>query len=376
MKHSRRDFISLTGKAGLMVAGAGILPSIASGLKTKKILNKIIVEDAVAVLGDGTSLSVPYWRVDSGRDGPSLALIASQHGNEVQGAEVARRFADVCAAQLVSGSVWLIPMSNLLAVKSRRHSFNLEPEQNNRLNPLKLHNMQRHWPGNPRGNDTSRLAWALDQAALRHCSHLVDMHCWEHYHAAETLSESDHRPSREMSEVTTTRFISYRNTQIPETEPMMVSQMILKRGGSVVVMELSGQFQMQERQVRIGLSSMVNIAKHLGMIRGEPEKIKGPRAVHDPKTIHEVKTPCSGIFMSATRKNSDATLVPDDYVEEGQNLGHIISEKDLTVVPLRSPVSGYLWQYGLCHWSLCDASLPAQHPYADEGETTAVVIKT
>ncbi|HZH73175.1 MAG TPA: succinylglutamate desuccinylase/aspartoacylase family protein, partial [Mariniphaga sp.] len=126
-------------------------------------MNKVKIDYATASMVDGRIIHTPFWRVDSGRDGPSLVLIASQHGNEVQGAEVARRFMEVCDRQLIKGNVWLIPMANILAVRSRRHSFDLEPEQDNAANPNKYHNMQRHWPGNPDGNDTSRLAYSLDQ---------------------------------------------------------------------------------------------------------------------------------------------------------------------------------------------------------------------
>jgi uncharacterized protein len=360
MKKNRREFLKLTGMAGISLAGAGILRACTSYRGSQRQLNKVEIDHAYATLEDGSVLSTPFWRVDSGRDGPSLLLIAAQHGNEIQGAEVARRLMEICASQLVAGSVWLLPMANLLAVRRRRHSFNLGPEENNRLNPEKLHNMQRHWPGDPQGNDTARLTWALDQAIVRHCSHGVDMHCWEHFKAAETLSVTGHEPSSPLGEVTTTRFISYRAVTPPASDKMMVAQLIQKRGGGALVMELSGQFQMEERQVQIGLSSMVNIARQLGMIEGEPELINGPRVERRPDKSHDVPAPCSGIFMPALKTDKSAPLIPDDYVYEGQLLGHIIRESDLTTLPVNAPASGYLWQYGMCHWNLCDASLPAQ----------------
>lgn len=371
MIKNRRDFIRLTGKSGLAVAGSCIFPVMTAPQKTSV---KSSVGNAVATLEDGRTVNTPFWRIESGREGPSLGLIASQHGNEVQGAEVARRFRDICAERLVSGSVWLLPFGNMLAVRSRRHSYDLEPEQNNRLNPDKFNNMQRTWPGNPKGNNTERLAYAIDQAVIKNCTHLVDIHCWEHNHAAETLSEKDHPGSSAMGQAAVNRFISYRNTMIPETGNMMVSQMVLKRGGNVLVMELSGQFQMREKQVQRGLKTMVNIAKLLKMINGEPEKDDGPVIERTAKNSHEVKAPCSGIFMPAPVKGSSGTLLPDDYVEKGQFIGHVINDKDLSAVPVTSPVSGYLWQYGVCHWNLCDASLPAQHPYTEEGEILSIIV--
>lgn len=335
--------------------------------------NKVIVDHAVATLEDGSELATTFWRVDSGKDGPSLLLVAAQHGNEVQGAEVARRLKEVGARYLVAGSIWLLPMGNLLAIRSRRHSFGLGPEQNNRMSEG-FNNMQRHWPGDPGGNNTARLTYALDQAVLRHCSHGVDMHCWEHYRAAETLTYGDHEQSRLLNEVTTTRFISYSSIPSLQSETMMLRQLMTERGGVAITIELSGQFQIQERQVQIGASSMINIAKRLGMMEGEPELIKGPKAVRTPGTSHEFHTPSSGIFMSAVGKDKSSALIPDDYVEEGQSLGHIIRENNLETVPVIAPVSGYLWQYGLCHWNLCDASLPAQHPYTEEGNKIATIV--
>jgi uncharacterized protein len=378
MKKNRREFLKLTGMAGIGFTSAGILGTYGSDRNSKSQPNKVIVDHAVATLEDGNIVNIPFWRVESGRDGPSLLLIAAQHGNEVHGTEVARRFQEVCGRELMTGSAWIIPMANLPAVRVRRHSINLGPGDPISVARFEGHNMNLVWPGNSAGNDTERVAYALDQAVVRHCSHGVDIHCWNQFYAAETLSVKDHEPSYLLGEATTTRFISYRSSSSPPAEKMLISQLFRARERPVAVIELSGQFQMKERQVQMGLCSMVNIAKLLGMIKGEPELIVGQRAVRSPENSHEVQAPCSGIFMPATGKENYATLDTDDFVEEGQFLGHIIRESDLTTLPVTAPVSGYLWQYGMCHTLenniQCDASLPAQHPYAEEGNRIAVLV--
>lgn len=335
----------------------------------------MIVENAVATLEDGTLIPIPFWRVESGRDGPSLLLIAAQHGNEVQGTEVARRFSEICSSRLINGTVWLIPMANLLAVHKKRHSINLGPEEPIEKARDEGYNMNLIWPGRPDGNDTERIAYALDQSVLRHCTHSVDMHCWEHFYAAETLSVKGHQESFRLGEVTTTRFIRYNNEPYyKDGKLVLASHLIRKRGGGAIEIELSGQYQIREQQVQIGLSSMLNIAKSLGMIKGEPGRIKGPRAVFSAETRNDIKAPCTGIFVAAQGKGKMTSLSPEDYVEAGQLIGHIIRDKDLTSVNITAPVSGYLWQLGLCHWKECDVSLPAQHPYTEEGETVAIVV--
>ena len=371
----RRDFLQilkLAGAAGIGLAHASIGQTNARGQDVGTARNKVRVDHAVATLEDGSTLATPFWRIESGKEGPSLLLLAAQHGNEIHGAEVARRMKDACAQHLVAGSVWLVPMANLPAIRVRRHSVDLGPEQPGRFS--QGHNMQQTWPGNPAGNDTERIAYALDQAVVRHCSHAVDMHCWNQFWAAETLATVDHAPSRPLGEATTTRFISYRPVRQPAGKVMSLTQLMHHRGAGAIAMELSGQFQMQHRQVQMGLSSMLNIAKLLGMINGEPEPIEGPQVERTRENSHEVLAPCAGIFMTALRKGTTATLVPDDFVEKGQPLGHILKESDLATVPVLAPVAGYLWQLNACHGQLCDASLPAQHPYAAEGDRLALIV--
>ena len=377
MRNSRRNFIKYTALTGIGLAGWNILKANASRQFNQNQINKAKLDFAIATLGDGSVLSTPFWRVDSKKEGPALLLIAANHGNEVQGVEVARRFKQICENNLVAGSVWLVPMAHILAIRTRQYSPNLRPGEP--IGFSKDHNIERTWPGDPEGNDTERVAYALEQAVLRHCSHAVDIHCWNHFWAAETLLYDDHIPSQPLGKVTTTRFISKHKALPHPSGKMQAAQLIRKRGGGCIVIELSGQYQMQERQVQIGLSSMVNIAKKLGMIKGEPQLIERPRVERNRETSYTVNAPCAGIFMPAIRSSDNRMLMPEDYVEEGQPLGHIIRESDLATIPLAAPVSGYLWQYGMCHFLpggvRCDVSLPAQHPYADGGETIALIVK-
>ena len=372
MKKKRREFLKLAGMAGIGLASSpGIVRAFDFGQDHQRRHNNVIVDHAVATLEDGSKLATPFWRIDSGKDGPSLLLIAAQHGNEIQGAEVARRFKEVCAGQLLAGTVWLLPMANLQAIRLRRHSLDLGPEQPGSFS--KGHNMQQTWPGDPKGNNTERMTYALDQTILRHCSHLVDMHCWNHFWAAETLDVTEHKPSNLLGEVTTTRFASYLDLR-PSTEPIRsISQLIRRRGGGATIIELSGQYQMQEQQVQLGLMSMVNIAKRLGMFEGEPELTTGPKVLRNSENSNDVHVTNSGIFMPALRKDKSGSLAPEDYVEKGHLLGHIIRENDLEAEPIIAPVSGYLWHLGTCH-SGCDASLPAQHPYTMEGDKIATIV--
>src|SRR5690606_22021242 len=97
MINNRRRFLKLTGMAGFGLAGIQRFPLYASEKLYKGKLNKIILDSFLTTLEDGQVLSTPFWRIETGMEGPSLVLVAAQHGNEVMGAEVARRFREICA---------------------------------------------------------------------------------------------------------------------------------------------------------------------------------------------------------------------------------------------------------------------------------------
>ena len=370
-RYKRREFIKATCLAGIGLISSNLFAVNDPKHNKKGIINNIFTDKVHTKLEDGSIHSTPYIRIDSGIDGPSLLLVAAQHGNEVQGVEVARRFKDYCAGNLAAGNVWIIPIADLRAVRSRKYTVESTPEKR-----FTETNLNRSWPGDVNGHSNQRIANSLNREIVRYCTHAVDIHCWEHYRAAETLSESNNEQAAEMAGVTTTRFISYGVFPGNQNANITIRRFMSATERAAITIELAGQYQMREDQVLIGLSSMINIAKQLGMINGEPEILKDERAVRTKETSYEITAPCSGIFMPAKRIDSQETLTPDDLVVEGQQLGHIINEKNLKAVPFFAPVSGYLWHLGLCHWNLCDILLSAQHPYVEKGDTVAVIVKT
>ena len=366
-RHISRDFFLTAHRKRIPVASKSYYFQ-----ENNKNSVSVVVDNVFTTLEDGTSFYTPFWRIDTGKLGPSLLLVSSQHGNEIQGVEVAKRFRDLCASQLVSGSVWILPVANIPAVHKRRHSINLGPVEPVSRARTMDHNMNLLWPGKQEGNDTERLVYNLNLSVLRYCSHLIDMHCYNHFTAAETLSVNDNESSFPMGEVTTTRFINYSTT--PKISS--AAQLVRKSGGGAIEIELSGQYQMQEAQVQKGLNSLINITRLMGMIKGKPKLIDGKRAIRNADTSYEIKSPSAGLFVPSVLKDHISTFKPEDFIEKGQMLGHIINDRNLAKIPVISPVSGYIWQLGACHSNLCDVSLPAQHPYTEEGERLAMIVTT
>jgi predicted deacylase len=320
-----------------------------------------------ATLTNGATTRVPYWRVNSGRPGERFLITAAQHGIELNGCEVIRRFRDVCLTDLRRGEVVLFPFTNLPAVRSRRSNLTALPEQPH--GDTLDHNMNYHWPGDPEGNDTRRLTHALYEAVVNDCTCCFDIHSWSRFTASACLVREGLPAVQRLAEVVPLRFREF--IAAPAEPRGMIDSIFCVRGQGAITVELAPQWVIREDPVRQGLQAAINMARVMGMMAGEPELLEGPIVEFHQDTwrerAHTLTAPCSGLFV-------ENGLQAGDPVEAGQSLGHLIADADLQTVEITAPLAGYLWNYG-CHRAHSDVALPPQHPYADAGDTLAAIMQ-
>ena len=345
-------------------------------------------------------LQLPYWELTASADGPTLLIVAAQHGNEVQGSEALRRFILLAGEDLHAGKIFAVPFCNPLAVQRRRHHDTQGPEEPVSEQPER--NMNRQWPGDPAGNDIQRTVHAIYSALGARATHVVDIHCWNRFWAAAGLPRRDRPESLELASISALPFArrsdppswtqppsdvgrgfiprrGWREGEVPPprrgmnprpTEgaapPTTLGSLFDNTNRPSLTFELAGQFVVEENQVALGLRCLTNIARHLGMMPGEPEGTdEGPVWTDDHEST-ELLAPGNGLFVGSG-------LEPGDWVEEGQLLGHLIGEDNLATIPLCAPAGGRLAAYG-AHRAFCDVALPAMHPYASVRELIARIV--
>ena len=69
MNPNRRCFLKLASMAGIGVASSDVGKTFSHGQDEASGTNKMTVDYAVAILEDGSMLSTPFWRMESGREG-------------------------------------------------------------------------------------------------------------------------------------------------------------------------------------------------------------------------------------------------------------------------------------------------------------------
>ena len=324
-----------------------------SAFKTQRIL---------AEMRSGKRVKIPMWVVDSGKPGPQLLLMAAQHGNEVMGSEAIRRFVAIAAKRMKAGKVFAIPFANPPALWERRAHIGMKPEQ-----PYKEgrpRNMNLLWPGNPRGNDSARLAYAIHRAIDSKATHVLDLHCWERFHAAAVLM-LDYPGMRDMARKIGHRFVvvcpgdsGYART---------IGGYFCSTGRlGLLSYEFAGQYAVYEDEVRDGLRVIMNYARLIGILPGRLQKGYDSVLFSDKVGTAETPAPCNGLFVAGS---SCRLCAP---VRKGQLLGHILSDRDLNCREVVAPASGYLAYFGPGRPN-SDVSLPAQHPYVAKGDVLAKI---
>lgn len=109
-------------------------------------------------------IPVPITVIRNG-EGPSVLLIAGNHGDEYEGQIILLRLTRQLQAQDIKGTLIIMPGLNAPAV-----------EAGARVSPVDGCNLNRAFPGNPRGTATEMLAHYVESELLPKVDYVFDLH--------------------------------------------------------------------------------------------------------------------------------------------------------------------------------------------------------
>ncbi|SHF00606.1 hypothetical protein SAMN04487965_1148 [Microbulbifer donghaiensis] len=118
---------------------------------------------------EGVYSSTAVLVVNGANPGPTLCLTAAVHGDELNGIETVRRVMYNLDANNLSGAVIGVPIVNLQGF--HRGSRYLTDRRD----------LNRHFPGDPRGSSASRIAHSFFHEVISHCNAVVDLHTGSFY---------------------------------------------------------------------------------------------------------------------------------------------------------------------------------------------------
>jgi N-alpha-acetyl-L-2,4-diaminobutyrate deacetylase len=283
--------------------------------------------------GWGT-VEIPIVVVKNGT-GPTVLFTGGVHGDEYEGLISVSQLARTLDPATIQGRVIMMPAVNVPAVLN-----------DTRLSPVDNRDLNRCFPGNPRGTFSEMLAHFVDSVILPHVDISVDVHTAGHSCDSALSTNMHYLSDPEMRRKTMAAAAAfgapYNVVFWGVDEGATLTSSVERRGILSLGTELGGWGRVNIEGVRIGHRGLSNTLKHFGLIEGKPET--GQRD-GSPATRHMMVrdqacyafAPAEGVF--------EPRHMVGDSVEEGELAGylHFVEDIDHAPIEVHYGRSGVIW---------------------------------
>lgn len=223
----------------------------------------------LARLPSDLSVETTVHTYEGDEPGPTLYVQAAQHGREVNGSEVLRRFHENLPSDL-RGTVIAVPVAN--PVTFDRVSYTT-PGSLDSINS----NMNRVWPGDTDGSLHERMAARLWEYAGEADS-IVDIHTGSPDTLTHVVFTEDHPPSRELAKAFGTALLlgepAGENADTEWHERRFDGKLRVAAATEdipTITPELAHNKQLVESAIERGLQGLFNVLREQDMLAEEPK---------------------------------------------------------------------------------------------------------
>lgn len=219
----------------------------------------------VTTLASGLELSIPVHILNGKKPGPRLMLTALSHGDATTGFEVIRRVLNHVDVEALSGTIIAIPCQNPIAF-----------EWGTRGTPTDMYNMNRSYPGTPKGWFTEQLTAAI-VPVCKDADALIDWHGGG-YGCAINYVLLKNTPDEELNKRTHAMGRAYGLEYMYDGAPAGPAQnytgtltdYMLGLGKPTIVAEVGAGLELPFDQVGGSEQGVYNVMMHMGMLEGTP----------------------------------------------------------------------------------------------------------
>lgn len=260
----------------------------------------------VATMATGLDLKVAAHVLDGARPGPTVALTAGIHGDELLPVEIVRRVLDRIATDRLAGRIVAIPVANPLAFETfTRHT------------PTDQHNLNRMFPGDSDTWLTELLAKALVDYLVPHVDALIDLHSGGAVPTVDYVYV--------LNDVALSRSFLFPTLYQGSSYPGSLGTYFIQQTEKpVVVAEIGGGNQRDDSYLERGVAGVENALRQLGVLDGDPTPAPAQRLL----TKMQIRRPRhGGILHPQVTVDQLGTLV-----ERGTVLGRTRNPQTFEIV--------------------------------------------
>ncbi|MDA4114018.1 MAG: succinylglutamate desuccinylase/aspartoacylase family protein [Thaumarchaeota archaeon] len=285
-----------------------------------------------------STIDLPISIIQGRKPGPTLVIIAGEHGCEYSGIVAAVKLARDLRASELSGTVIIVPLANPVAFDAR-YLF---------VNPIDQVNPYGAYPGEPGATVTFQIAHKiLNDIALKGDA-VVHLHGADYNEALVPFNYVPMTGRKEVDEESS-RLAScfpvlYHLDALPASKSTSVPPVgttyavtadgtlyweVASRGIPATMVESGKEGKLEEETIMIHYDGLINVMKHMGILAGKAEYQRGVRILKNPVLVANRS---AGLFIPKVGYG--------ESVNKGQLLGEIWNFKGKVLERILSPIDG------------------------------------
>ncbi len=289
-------------------------------------------------LNTTTRIDIPVLVMNGVKDGPTLLVVSTQHGIEIQGIEVIHRvLRGRVNPKELRGAIIGIPVENPLAYMHHQYLSWIDNQDLGGGGSGSLLTADK-----PNGTATERLAYALWQEAWSKADLVINIHCNVRPNDLifqEILTGNPKtKPGLEKMAAAFGVTTIVDDTPIDPNAPPTLGNLADQNGTPVLLMELIDGRWISEPSTTAGVRGVLNIMKAFDMIDGEIEPQEGfPIIPGRCKWQGIVRANRGGLirFLKET----------GEFIKKGEIFAEIYNLHGDIIEKVEMPIDGYTWAY-------------------------------
>lgn len=306
-----------------------------------------------------SSIELPVTIIQGAQPGPTLVVLAGEHGCEYCGIFAAVRVIKEVQPENIRGTLVILPLANPPAFEERALF----------VNPIDVVNLYASYPGSPDGTISYIMAHRIFSEVTSIANYLIHLHGADYNESlipfnyyARTGNSSVDSMSRKLASCFPVDYVleTERASDVTSGSPKGTSYAASAagtlygeasaRGIPSTMCEAGREGKIEEEFVNIHYSGIINSLKLLGMMSGEPILGEHQSKLTSPALVSNRR---AGIFNPLAKIG--------DMVTNGQRIGEILNFTGDVVESITSPVDGMI--VDRINFAAADAFPTQKQPY-------------
>jgi len=261
----------------------------------------------VAKLYTDADVSLPVQIIRAKKDGPTIFISAAVHGDELNGIEIIRRLINKPSFKVIRGTVIVVPMVNVYGVVNQSRYM---PDRRD---------LNRCFPGSPKGSLAARVAHIFLTQIIRHCDYGIDLHTGAIHRSnlPQIRGDMSDDETRTLAQVFAVPVVL--NSNLVDGS---LRESAVKNATKVLLYEAGEALRFDEFSIRAGIKGIENVLRHLKMLpkKSAKRKLKEPYIANSSGWL---RANASGVVNHLVQLGDQVTR-GDTLAEIGSPYGEIL----------------------------------------------------